>query len=411
MASQQLAAHLRVRKLVVKALSLTEVYDMTNADTLTLPFMQKGEFSGLKLSGRDYPVFEIDDTDNTIAILGKSGAGVGVKGSGGMGVVGSSTQGTGVNGQSVLGYGVYAKNTDPGATDAIRADSSSTQHAAVSGVNSSSGYGVYGSSVGGNGVYAKNTDPNAFDAIRADSNSKPHAAVSGVNSSSGYGVYGSSVGGNGVYAENTDPNATKDAIQGVTSSNYSGVAGVSGINNSNGPGVMGTSKGGPAGHFEGDLNVTRYVMVGGNIKLTSTTGDVTFSDCAEDFDISEVEEIEPGSVMVISQDGVLQKSHQAYDKRVAGVISGAGNLKPGIILGKQQSQNNRMPISLVGKVNCRVDAEYSPIEVGDLLTTSDTPGHAMKVADPLNAFGAVIGKALRPLPAGKGLIPILIALQ
>jgi hypothetical protein len=27
------------------------------------------------------------------------------------------------------------------------------------------------------------------------------------------------------------------------------------------------------------------------------------------------------------------------------------------------------------------------------------------------AFGAVIGKALRPLAAGKGLIPILIALQ
>jgi hypothetical protein len=51
------------------------------------------------------------------------------------------------------------------------------------------------------------------------------------------------------------------------------------------------------------------------------------------------------------------------------------------------------------------------IEVGDLLTTSPTPGCAMKVIDPLKAFGAVIGKALRPLERGEGLIPILIALQ
>jgi hypothetical protein len=49
--------------------------------------------------------------------------------------------------------------------------------------------------------------------------------------------------------------------------------------------------------------------------------------------------------------------------------------------------------------------------VGDLLTTSDTPGHAMKTIDPLKAFGAVIGKALTPMDAGRGLIPILVALQ
>jgi hypothetical protein len=58
-----------------------------------------------------------------------------------------------------------------------------------------------------------------------------------------------------------------------------------------------------------------------------------------------------------------------------------------------------------------VDAQYGAIEVGDLLTTSSTPGHAMKTCDPLKAFGAVIGKALRPLTEGQGLIPILIALQ
>ena len=65
----------------------------------------------------------------------------------------------------------------------------------------------------------------------------------------------------------------------------------------------------------------------------------------------------------------------------------------------------------MGKVFCKVDAQFGAIAVGDLLTTSATPGHAMKTSDPLKAFGAVIGKALRPLADGKGLIPILIALQ
>jgi hypothetical protein len=58
-----------------------------------------------------------------------------------------------------------------------------------------------------------------------------------------------------------------------------------------------------------------------------------------------------------------------------------------------------------------VDAGASPVEVGDLLTTSETPGHAMKAGDPEKAFGSVIGKALRPLAGGRGLIPVLIALQ
>jgi hypothetical protein len=58
-----------------------------------------------------------------------------------------------------------------------------------------------------------------------------------------------------------------------------------------------------------------------------------------------------------------------------------------------------------------VDTRFGSIDVGDLLTTSPNPGHAMKASDPLKAFGAVIGKALRPLNEGQGLIPILIALQ
>ena len=159
-----------------------------------------------------------------------------------------------------------------------------------------------------------------------------------------------------------------------------------------------------AGFFEGNVWVSKKLSVGDDIVLAN-------ADCAEDFDIAGLVKVEPGTVMVIDSEGALRESDRAYDKRVAGVISGAGNYKPGIVLDKQESSKNRMPIALLGKVYCKVDANYGAIEVGDLLTTSPTPGHAMKTDDPFKAFGAVIGKALRPLEAGQGLIPILIALQ
>jgi hypothetical protein len=89
----------------------------------------------------------------------------------------------------------------------------------------------------------------------------------------------------------------------------------------------------------------------------------------------------------------------------------SSKLEHQLVLDKQESGSNRQPVALLGKVFCNVDARYGAIEVGDLLTTSPTPGHAMKACDPLKAFGAVIGKALRPLHEGQGLILILIALQ
>jgi hypothetical protein len=69
--------------------------------------------------------------------------------------------------------------------------------------------------------------------------------------------------------------------------------------------------------------------------------------------------------MVINEEGALQQSQQAYDKRVAGVISGAGGLRPGIVLDKQQAPGNWMPIALLGKVYCKVDGLYGSIEIGD----------------------------------------------
>jgi hypothetical protein len=153
-----------------------------------------------------------------------------------------------------------------------------------------------------------------------------------------------------------------------------------------------------AGRFNGDVEVR------GDIRLTNA------ADCAEDFTVMETESVEAGTVVVLGEEGAVRPSERAYDKRVAGVISGAGGYKPGIVLDKQPLAN-RQPVALMGKAYCKVDAQYGAIEVGDLLTTSSTPGHAMKADDPFKSFGAVIGKALRPLREGQGLIPILIALQ
>jgi hypothetical protein len=102
---------------------------------------------------------------------------------------------------------------------------------------------------------------------------------------------------------------------------------------------------------------------------------------------------------------------QSYDRKVAGVVSGAGAFRPGLILDQRNSEIPRTPIALIGKVYCKGDADLEAIAVGDLLTTSATPGHAMKASDPTRAFGAVIGKAMSPLSQGKGLVAVLIALQ
>jgi len=154
-----------------------------------------------------------------------------------------------------------------------------------------------------------------------------------------------------------------------------------------------------------------------SVWIKGATGDIILqnadsADCAEDFEVQANTEVEPGAVLTLSDDEcVLALSTAAYDRKVAGIVSGAGGLRPGIVLARTSSAGNRWPIALSGKVFCKVDADESPISVGDLLTTSSTPGHAMAARDHSRAFGAVLGKALAPLPAGKGLLPVLVALQ
>ncbi len=140
------------------------------------------------------------------------------------------------------------------------------------------------------------------------------------------------------------------------------------------------------------------------------------SDLSEQFDVTpfEQQEIEPGSVVSIDpgSPGDLRISDRAYDRRVAGVISGAGGVNPGMLMGQRGSEaDGEHPVALTGRVYVKVDASHGAIEPGDLLTSSPTPGHAMKVTDHTRATGAILGKAMTGLESGTGLVLLLVSLQ
>jgi hypothetical protein len=149
------------------------------------------------------------------------------------------------------------------------------------------------------------------------------------------------------------------------------------------------------------------------ILLDGDSGDIVLqnADASEDFDVSDVENLEPGDVLVAAAAERLERSSGPYDPRVAGVVSGAGPYRPGIVLGRVHERRDRLPVALIGRVHCKVDASPGPIRVGDLLTTAARPGHAMRATDREAAFGSVLGKALGPMEQGTGTIPVLVALQ
>jgi hypothetical protein len=138
------------------------------------------------------------------------------------------------------------------------------------------------------------------------------------------------------------------------------------------------------------------------------------SDIAETFSIVGEETVTEGMVLSIDPEnpGALIISESPYDKCVAGVVSGAGGIETGLVMGQNGSEaDGGFLVAVTGRVYCLAQAFESPIEPGDLLTTSSRQGHAMKVTDYSRAHGAVIGKSLSRLESGTGLILILVALQ
>ncbi|HXA44573.1 MAG TPA: hypothetical protein VNZ25_03630 [Candidatus Angelobacter sp.] len=138
------------------------------------------------------------------------------------------------------------------------------------------------------------------------------------------------------------------------------------------------------------------------------------SDLAEPFKISgSNHEVPRGAVVVIDDQnpGHLKLSNRTYDTRVAGVVSGANGINPGIQMQQQGLLEGGQNVALTGRVYVQADTSNGAIVPGDMLTTSSEPGYAMKVTDHARAAGAILGKAMGGLSEGKGMVLVLVTLQ
>ncbi|MFC1572349.1 hypothetical protein ACFL6M_02005 [Candidatus Eisenbacteria bacterium] len=343
------------------------------------------------MGGDDYGVYGESDAGNCFGYLGGSSAGVRGEDldSGNFGYMGSAHYGVygvgigayyglyGINNTSnnkgrVGGpdYGVYGENNAGG------------NHGYLGG----SDYGVYGKNVATGSFAYLGSDLNALYAQNPTSNTSgsiggPSWGVLGVCTSSGFGVMGSCGPGTGVIGSSTS-----------------------------GSGVKGTSASGLAGEFVGDVSVSDRLTV----DILEITGG---SDLSERFEVrgqGSAQTPTPGMVVCIdpANPGALAVSSFAYDKRVAGIISGAGGVSPGMLMGhKGTLADGDLPVALTGRVYCWADASSAPIAPGDLLTTSSTPGHVMKATDHQESHGAILGKAMTSLDSATGLVLVLVNLQ
>ena len=302
------------------------------------------------------------------------------------------------------------------------------------------------------------------DGVRGSTNSVDGAGVSGIgeigvqgwnNTETGMGVLGTHHAdtgvGPGVYGITNSEAELAAGVKGeATTTSGEFTIGVMGLSHSPaGVGVYGRADTGNAamgGYFISESpsgkgiyayasDVSGYAgwfigrsYFGGNVGIVTTTPVAELdvdgtarvevlqidggADLSENFTVEG--SAEPGMVVVIDAEhpGGLCASRGAYDRRVAGIISGAGGVQTGMLMSQEGSlADGEHAVALTGRVYCWCEAFSGAIEPGDMLTTSDTPGHAMKVTDYPRAQGAIIGKAMTALEEGKGLVLVLVNLQ
>jgi hypothetical protein len=136
----------------------------------------------------------------------------------------------------------------------------------------------------------------------------------------------------------------------------------------------------------------------GHWTLTSgSTLNATYADLAEFY--SADKEYEPGTVLVFGGDAEVTTTVTMNDTRVAGVVTTdpAYRMNDGL-------EGTRACIALQGRVPCKV---LGRVKKGDLLTTSSTPGYAVKALNP--TLGSIIGKALENKDNGElGIIEVAV---
>ncbi len=377
-------------------------------------------------SGRGVNAFASAATGSTFGVFGQvqSTSGIGVRG------YAAATSGT--------TYGVYGESasTSGRGVNAFASAASGTTYGVFGQAQSTSGTGVYALAAAGSGttfgVYAQSNSPNGTGVSgRAAATTGLAVGVLGEsNASIGIGVKGVA---NAVPAGQT-PVVGVRGEAGATSGPAYGVFGLSGSASGYGLYATNTATNGYAGYFADQVRVNDALYVhDGSASSATIILDANFngdgrviteeleitggSDLAEHFDVAVFPGFEtplPGMVVSIDTEipGRLAISATPYDGLVAGIISGAGDVETGLLMGQRGSiADGDFPVALVGRVYVLVDADYGPVHPGDLLTTSGTPGHAMLAADRERSQGAVIGKAMTGLESGQGLVLVLVSLQ
>ena len=248
--------------------------------------------------------------------------------------------------------------------------------------NNSNSVGVYGRSdgIGGVGVYGK-SDGLAFYGVYGFNNNSNGYGLYGHSDSTGTGVRGHSGDGIGVY--------------GTTFA---------------GTGVQAFSSSGDL--IVGENGSARFrVANNGTVHAPAYQG---LPDFAEEIRPSpaDTSRLEPGDVLVAASDAdrSVSRSRKRYSTSVLGVYSTA----PGFIGTEHPidgASSETIPMAVIGIVPCKVSAENGPIRRGELLTTSRTPGHAMRCANHRRCSGAIVGKALTAWDKGRGVIQVLVSLQ
>jgi len=152
--------------------------------------------------------------------------------------------------------------------------------------------------------------------------------------------------------------------------------------------------------------------IGGSLISTQVLKITGGADVAEPFDVEGG--AAPGMVVAIdpARPGKLRLATEPNDRKVAGIVSGAGGVRPGLVMGQAgTSADGELSVALTGRVYCWCDAANGPIEPGDFLTSSATPGYAMRATDLEASRGAILGKAMTGLKDGRGLVLVLVGLQ
>lgn len=331
-----------------------------------------------------------------LTVNGGVGIGISNQTPGQLSVLSSTPGSSAVYGESASGPGVYGKSTG---SRGVFGESEGV--AGVYGANTN-GAGVVGTSTNGYGVRGASASIGGFSGYFTNTGGG-HGVYS--ETSTGRAIWGKSISSRGVYGESVSNvgvwgvSSSSTGVIGNSSTGY-GVDGSSASVNGYGGHFINTAPGGKALKVEGTANV-------GVLEITSG------SDLAEKFEVED--DTKPGMVVAINPKNVgrLSISRGAYNRRVAGVISGANNLSAGMVLPDLAGDKTTLalPVALSGRVWVYCDATKNAIRPGDLLTSADTPGHAMKVVNHTRAQGAIIGKAMTELKSGRGLVLVLVSLQ